>query len=160
MHLRMSTFLNFPNLHCAAIRFMQCPRVSRRSDTPTRLEARATSTAIASPNYNCEKFVLLCRVYSMHSNSRNRTRRTRVGHWNVRKKSGWSQVPGGADHPPGTWAQVPGGADHPPGTCSQVPGGADHPPGKSGVMRRGPTPGSGLPLLYCVKGVTRLSMLC
>ena len=50
MHLRMSTFLNFPNLRCAAIRFMQCPRVSRRSDTPTRLEARATSTAIASPN--------------------------------------------------------------------------------------------------------------
>ena len=50
MHLQMSTFLNFPNLHCAAIRFMQCPRVSRRSDTPTRLEARATSTAIASPN--------------------------------------------------------------------------------------------------------------
>ena len=64
MQLRMSTFLNFPNLHCAAIRFMQCPRVSRRSDTPTRLEARATSTAIASPNYNCEKFVLLCREHA------------------------------------------------------------------------------------------------
>jgi hypothetical protein len=58
MHLRMSmrTFLNFPNLHCATIRIMQCPRVSRRSDTPTRLEARSTSAAIASPNYNCEKF--------------------------------------------------------------------------------------------------------
>ena len=56
MHLRMSTFLNFPNLHCATIRFKQHPRVSRSSDTPTRLEARSTSTAIASPNYNCDKF--------------------------------------------------------------------------------------------------------
>ena len=56
MHLRMGmrTFLNFPNLHCATIRILQCPRVSRRTDTPTRLEARSTSAAIASPNYNCE----------------------------------------------------------------------------------------------------------
>ena len=51
---------NFPNLHCAAIRFMQCPRVSRRSDTPTRLEARATSTAIASPNL----IVVICIEHS------------------------------------------------------------------------------------------------
>ena len=136
MQLRMSTFLNFPNLHCAAIRFMQCPRVSRRSDTPTRLEARATSTAIASPN-----LIVVLGHAGLGSGMEFESST------NVPKKSGWSQVPGGADHPPGTWAQVPGGADHPPGTCSQVPGGAGHPPGKSGVMRRGPPPGSGLPLL-------------
>ena len=37
---------------------MQCPRVDRRSGIPTRPEAHSTSTAIASPNYNCEKFDL------------------------------------------------------------------------------------------------------
>ena len=62
------------------------------------------------------------------------TRLARIGH-DIYASPGRPQVLGGADHPPGTWAQAPGGADH------------DHPPGKSGVMRRGDPPGSGLPLL-------------